>query len=68
MILILVVLVMKMSVRVVGEDVWGCLGMQTSRCAGLYMLLHVLVLGRKGCSIGALRSLELMLVYVDLAR
>lgn len=42
--------------------------MQISRCAWLYMLLHVLVLGRKGLSIGALGSLELMLMYVDMAR
>jgi hypothetical protein len=65
---LLIVLVMQVSIRVVGEDVGSGSRVQISRCAWLYMVLHVLVLGRKGRFIGALGSLELVLVYVDMAR
>lgn len=45
LILILVVLMMQMSVRVLGEDVRRGGRLQIPRCARLDMLLHVLILG-----------------------
>lgn len=58
-----------MAVRVVGEGMRRGSRLQTARCAGLYMLFHVLILGSKRLSIGTHRSLEVMrVVYRDMTR